>query len=100
MKSVAIDATLHAKAELIEEFKAGKHFEWETDYEINFWKEREVELAEVREEGEAIGEPSTPRAESPKMTKHVQVDVISETATKDQGAAKDSVVEHEGIAQE
>ena len=37
------------------------------DYKINFWKEREVELAETREEGEATGEPSTPRLKVQKI---------------------------------
>ena len=40
MKSVAIDATLHARAELMEEFKVGKHSEWDLDYEISFWKKK------------------------------------------------------------
>ena len=53
MKSVAVDAILHARAELIEEFKAGQHTDWDPDFEINVWKEREVELAEAGREGEA-----------------------------------------------
>ena len=81
MKSVAVDDTLHERVELMEDFKARKHIEWDLDYEIDFWKEREAELAEAREEGEAIGEPSTPRAVSPRTTKPVQVEVDSETAT-------------------
>ena len=36
MKYVAVDATLHARAELMEEFKVGKHSEWDPDYEIRF----------------------------------------------------------------
>ena len=40
MKSVAIDVTLHARAELMEEFKVGKHSEWDLDYEIRFWKKK------------------------------------------------------------
>ena len=36
MKSLAVDATLHARAELMEVFKDGKHFEWDPDHEISF----------------------------------------------------------------
>ena len=44
MKSVVVDALLHARVKLMEEFKAGKHSEWDPDYEIGFWKEREAEF--------------------------------------------------------
>ena len=98
MKFVAVDATLHARVEPMEEFKASKHFEWNPDYEIGFWKEKEAELAEAGEEGEATGEPSTPRAESPKTTEPIQVEVVSEIATQNQGTTKDPTVEHEGIS--
>ena len=59
------------KAKLIEEFKAGKHSELDPDYKIGFWKEREVELAAEGDEGEAVGELSNPRVESPKTTENV-----------------------------
>ena len=65
MKFVAVDATIHVRAELIEEFKAGKHSEWDLDYEIGFWKERETKLAEGGKEGDAVGESSTPKVKSP-----------------------------------
>lgn len=62
MKSLAIDATLHARAKLMEEFKAGQHFEWDLDYEIELWKNREAELA--MEGNEDDEEPATPRIQS------------------------------------
>ena len=83
MKFAAVDVILHARAKFIEEFKVGKYFEWDLDYEIGFWKEREAELAEVGEEGNAIGEPLTPRVESPRTTENVQVEAVFETATQD-----------------
>ena len=69
MMSMAIDATLHARAEFMDEFKDGNHAEWDPNYEINFWKERESELAETGEHGEAASEPSTPKLRVPKCLK-------------------------------
>ena len=100
MKSVVVDATLHMRAEPMEEFKVGKHSESDPDYEIGFWKEREAELAVNGEEDEAAGEPSTPRVESSKTTENVQVEGVFKPGTQDQGSAKEVVVEHEGVAQE
>ena len=37
MKSVTMDATLHARAELMEEFKAGQHIDWNPNLEIEVW---------------------------------------------------------------
>lgn len=84
MKFMVINATLHARVEVVKEFKDGKLSEWDPDYEIGFWKDREAELAEVREESEATSKPLTPRAKSPKTTKRVRVDVIFKIPTKDQ----------------
>ena len=61
MKSVVVDTTLHAKAGLMEEFKASKHSKWDPDYEIGFWKEREAKLVKGGEEGDVAGELSPPR---------------------------------------
>ena len=71
MKSVVVDATLHARAKLMEDFKAIKHSEGDPDYEIGFWKEREAELMEAVKGGKVAGEPLTPRVESPTMTENV-----------------------------
>ena len=35
MKSVAVDAMLHASVELMEEFKAGQHVEWDPNLKIS-----------------------------------------------------------------
>ena len=45
IKSISVNATLHARAKVMEEFKAGKHAEWDPDFEIGVWRERELELA-------------------------------------------------------
>ena len=34
MKSVAVDVTLHARVELMEEYKVGQHVGWDPDLEI------------------------------------------------------------------
>ena len=44
MLSILVDATLHACAKLMEEFKARKHAEWDPDFEIRVWCERELEM--------------------------------------------------------
>ena len=51
MKTLVVDMTLHAWAELMEEFKAGHHDEWDPDYEIVVWKEREAEVVQVHRRG-------------------------------------------------
>ena len=99
MKFVVVDADVHLRVELMEEFKAGKHSKWDPNYEIGFWKEREVELAEGREEGDAARELSIPKVESPRTTENVQVEVVSKIGIQNQGAAKEPIIEHEGIAQ-
>ena len=40
MTFVVVDATFQARAELMEEFKTGKHSKWDPNYEIGFLKER------------------------------------------------------------
>ena len=44
MKTLKLDATFHAQAKLMEEYKARRYAEWDLDYEIRVWKEREAEL--------------------------------------------------------
>ena len=67
MRSVVVDATFHERAELMEEFKAGQHVEWELDFEIGIWKEREGELAGARSMDEKTEEPLSPMVESLKV---------------------------------
>ena len=95
MKYVAVDATFHARAELMEEFKVGKHVDWDPDYEISFWKEKDAELAEAVGEDEATGNPLTLRVESPRISKPVHGEVGPNVATHDEGMAKEPSGEHE-----
>ena len=44
MKTLAIDATLHTQAKLMEEYKVGEHSKCDLDYEIEVWVKREAEL--------------------------------------------------------
>ena len=66
MKSVTVDATLHAWVERMEEYKAGQHVNWDPDYDIRVWKEREAMLAETdqaNEEEMTAKRQSTPMVE-------------------------------------
>ena len=93
---MAMDATFHARAELMEDFKVGQHADWDLDFEINVQNERKAELDEAGGKGEVAGKRSTPRVESPRMSKPAQVKVGSEVATQEEGAAKDPSEEHKG----
>ena len=84
MNFIAVDATFHAWAKLMEEYKARQHVIWDLDQEIQTWKDREAVLAGGEEEKTSDGE-SSPMAESPKVTEpEVGVDDKAEyTAPKD-----------------
>ena len=60
MKSMAMYVILHARAELMKEFKAGQHVDWDSNFEISVWKEIEAKLARIEE-------PSSPRVESQRL---------------------------------
>ena len=64
IKSVAVNVTLHVRAELMEECKAGQHVNWDPDLEIKFWKEKEAALAGHEDVEETVEEPSSPMVES------------------------------------
>ena len=84
----------------MEEFKAGKHVDWDPNYETNFWKEIEVELAEAAGEGKAVGNPSTPRVESPRTSEPVDVEVSLDVATLGEGTSKELSEEYKEIVHE
>ena len=44
VKFIAVDAILHARAELIEEFKKDEHANWDPFQEIQTWKKMELYL--------------------------------------------------------
>ena len=64
MKFVAVDATLHARAKLMEKFQARQHVDWDLDFKIEVWKDKEAELARGDGEGKTAEEPLSPRVES------------------------------------
>ncbi|KAL5542122.1 hypothetical protein UlMin_009832 [Ulmus minor] len=44
IKSILVDSTLYTSVKLMEEFKAGKHAEWDPNFEIGVWCKHELEL--------------------------------------------------------
>ena len=85
MKSVVVDVNIHARVELMEEFMVGQHVDWDPNFEIGVWKDKEAELAEANDKGETIEEPSSPRVEIPgliELAKEVDEPAQVEVATK------------------
>ncbi len=68
VQSIAVDAVLSARAELMGEFKRGEHSAWDPDEEIETWRKRQAVLAgiESASDGEASDEEEAPALESPK----------------------------------
>ena len=54
MKSLAVNANLHARVELIEEFKASQQADWDRNYKIGVWQERELKLTGKVTEKEVV----------------------------------------------
>ena len=71
VQSIAVDAVLSARAELMEEFKRGEHVSWDPDQEIETWRKREAVLAAGEDESEADEEEETPATGSPKTQETV-----------------------------
>ena len=44
MKTITVDTTLHAWDELMEEYKVDQQAEWDPNYEIKVWREKESKL--------------------------------------------------------
>ena len=68
VQTIAVDAVLSARAELMGEFKRGEHSSWDPDEEIETWRKREAVLAggEPGFDGEASDDEGAPAVESPK----------------------------------
>ena len=64
-QTIAVDAVLSARAELMAEYKRGEHSSWDPDEEIRVWEKRAAVLAggeeasveEDEEEAPAVGSP-------------------------------------------
>ena len=67
MKFIVVDAILNARAELMREFKRGKHANWDPDQEIHTWKDREAVLAK------GDGEESDKEEDEFGSPKHVEL---------------------------
>ncbi|KAL5580801.1 hypothetical protein UlMin_013243 [Ulmus minor] len=66
-QSIAVDAVLSARAELMEEYKRGEHASWDPDQEIETWKKREAVLAAGEDASdEEDEEEAAPAMGSPK----------------------------------
>ena len=68
IQTIAVDAVLSARAELMEEFKRGEHSSWDPNEEIETWRKREAVLAgdEAASDEEEVDE-GAPAAGSPKQ---------------------------------
>ena len=88
VQTIAVDAVLSARAELMGEFKRGEHSSWDPDEEIETWRKREVVLAGVESasDGEASEDEGTPVVESPKQQEEVVLPELGEPAAGAEGA--------------
>ncbi|KAL5565741.1 hypothetical protein UlMin_028905 [Ulmus minor] len=102
VQSIAVDAVLSARTELMEEFKRGKHAAWDPDQEIETWRKREAVLAAGEDESDA-DEEEAPAAGSPKTQEavtdpgRVEPDAGAETTAPE---AEDVAASAEDIAKD
>ena len=82
VQTIAVDAVLSARAELMGEFKRGEHSSWDPDEEIEIWRKREAVLAGVESasDGEASEDEGAPVVESPKQREEEVVPELDEPA--------------------
>ena len=94
IQTIAVDAVLSARAELMGEFKRGEHSSWDPDEEIETWRKREAVLAgaESASDGEASEDEGAPAVESPKQQEAEVAPELGEPAA----GAEDVVPEPEG----
>ena len=87
VQTIAVDAMLSARAELMTEFKMGKHSSWNPDEEIQTWEKRAAVLAggEVFDDEEEMSAPVVG------SLKQVELAVGHEQVEPDEGA-KDAAV--------
>ena len=88
IQTIAVDAILSARAELMGEFKRGEHSSWDPDEEIETWRKREAVLAGVESasDGEASEDEGAPVVESPKQQEEEVVPELGESAAGTEGA--------------
>ena len=81
VQTIAVDAELNARAELMREFKRAEHTSWDPTQEFQTWKRREVVLA--------VGEDETDEEELPLVvgsSKQVELGDSSKKAKPKVGA--------------
>ena len=95
VQTIAVDAILSARAELMGEFKRGEHSSWDPDEEIETWRKREAMLAGLEAASdEEDDDEEAPVVQSPKQQ---EGDVVSELGEPAAGA-EDVVPEAEVAA--
>ena len=111
IQTMAVDAVLSARAELMGEFKRGEHSSWDPDEEIEIWRKREAVLARVEStsDGEASEDEGAPVVESPKQHVEEVVPELGESAAgvdgtvpepEDAAAPEDPAASAEDIAKD
>ena len=81
VQTIAVDAVLSARAELMGEFKRGEHSSWDPDEEIETWRKREAVLAGLEAASdEEDDEEEAPVVESPKQQEGGAVPELGEPA--------------------
>ena len=106
VQSIAVDAVLSARAELMEEFRRGEHASWDPDQEIETWRKREAVLAADEDESDA-DEEEAPAAGSPTTQEvvtdpgRVEPDAGAEAAAPEaEDVAEDPVAGAEDLAKD
>ena len=98
IQTIAVDAVLNARAELMGEFKRGEHSNWDPDEEIETWRKREAVLAglEVASDEEDDEEEALV-VESPKQQEVEVVPELGEAAAGAEGVVPEpeDVAAHE-----
>ena len=102
VQSIAVDAVLSARAELMEEFKRGEHASWDPDQEIETWKKREAMLAAGEDASNAEEEEEeAPTVGSPKSQEMVaNPEQVEPDAGADPAAPEDPAASAEDIAKD
>ena len=110
IQTIAVDAVLSARDELMGEFKRGEHSSWDPDEEIETWRKREAVLAglEVASDEEDDEEEALV-VESPKQQEVEVVPELGEAAAgaegvvpepEDVAAPEDPTADAEDIAED
>ena len=102
IQTIAVDAVLSTRVELMGEFKRSEHSSWDPDEEIETWRKREAVLVggESASDGEASDEEEAPTVESPKQREGDVVPELGKPAVGAEGVVPEpeDVAAHEDPA--